>query len=67
MGVEDYLTEEAVSSLTDYLAEEWLSRRQTVLGRLAATDDKMKRSYTKAIRDEPESYVFTSGDLVWVK
>ena len=49
---------DSIAVLTDYLVSEWVDRRNTVLGRLAATDERMRREYAKATACDPDMYAF---------
>ena len=49
---------DSIAELTDYLISEWVDRRNTVLGCLAATDECMHREYTKATACDPDIYAF---------
>lgn len=53
--------------MTDFLVSEWVGRRATIIGRLAATDERMRRMFAKSRESEPPAYVFRPGDLVWLK
>ena len=49
---------DSVAELTDYLISEWVDRRNTVLGHLVATDERMHRGYAKATACDPDMYAF---------
>ena len=49
---------DSVAELTDYLTSEWVNWRNTVLGGLAVTDERMRREYAKATACDPDMYAF---------
>ena len=49
---------DSVAELTDYLISEWVDQRNTVLGCLAVTDERMRREYAKATACDPDMYAF---------
>ena len=58
---------DSIAELTDYLIFGRVDQRNTVLGHLAATDERMCREYAKATACDPDMYAFQPGDLVWLK
>ena len=49
---------DSIAELTDYLISEPVDQCNTVLGYLAATDERMRREYSKATACDPDIYAF---------